>query len=172
MAAFGQTSPRSWPHPLDRRAGMMGISGYLLSWETEGSILFSLCPLPQGILLQMLSEALPSSTERDGARDKTAAPLSSQRVLLWPPLGHISRLFTCHTDCPSLAQNGKKNGGSVERTHGFLQVDCIMGGLSPAARLIQISVVFCLTPPVRYADVELLGSPSPIWWGFFLPVPY
>lgn len=157
-----QTSPRSWPRPLDRRAGLMEITGHFLSWETEGSVLFALPPLPQGILLQMLSEALPSGTERDGAHDKTAAPMSSQKVLLRPPLGHIGRLFICHTDCPSL--NGKRHGGSVARTHGFLQVDCVMGGTT-AVRLIQISAAPCLTPPGRHAAVELLGSPPPTWRG-------
>lgn len=53
MVALRPTSPRSWPHPLDRRAGVLETSGYLLSRGTEGSILFSLHPLHQRILLQM-----------------------------------------------------------------------------------------------------------------------
>lgn len=97
----------------------------------------------------------------------------ARKVLLWPLLGHIGRLFTCHTDCPSLAQNGKKKGGSVERTHGFLQVGCTVGGGGQVLlRFLQISLVPCLRPPVRHADLELLGSPPPMWRGFFLPVPY
>lgn len=65
----------------DGGTGRMAISGYFMSWETRGNLLFASQPLPQRLCLQMASEALPNGTERAGAQKETAVPWSRHKVL-------------------------------------------------------------------------------------------
>lgn len=66
--------------------------------------------------------------QREPVPVKNPPFLCSQQALLWP-FGHTGRHFACHDQLPISSSKWQGKGGSMERTHGFVQGDCIVGGI-------------------------------------------